>query len=117
MHTSDNGPALDPDSFIDRLRRENTEPLDDNGDTTAVTPKAADAAVDPAGLSSSDEDRQGCNQQGDDHEKKPARRLPPEARRVLISLMRQGVVLAARKAKVFEALVRHEGAIRGAGRG
>lgn len=39
-------------------------------------------------------------------------RLPPEARRVLVSLMRQGVVLAARKAKVFEALVRHEDAIR-----
>jgi len=31
---------------------------------------------------------------------------------VLVSLMRQGVVLAARKAKVFEALVRHEDAIR-----
>ena len=38
--------------------------------------------------------------------------LPHEARRVLVYLMRQGVVLGAQKPKVFEALCRHEGVIR-----
>lgn len=38
--------------------------------------------------------------------------LPPEARRALVTLLRQGVVLRARKKGHFEALQKHESAIR-----
>lgn len=38
--------------------------------------------------------------------------MPPEARRALVSLLRQGVILAAQKAKLFESLCRHQTAVR-----
>jgi len=38
--------------------------------------------------------------------------MPPEARRVLVSLFRQGVILLSQKAKLFESLCRYETAVR-----
>ncbi len=38
--------------------------------------------------------------------------MPPEARRALVSLLRQGVILASQKAKLFESLCRHQTAVR-----
>lgn len=38
--------------------------------------------------------------------------MPPEARRALVSLLRQGVILYARKAKLFESLCQHQAAVR-----
>lgn len=38
--------------------------------------------------------------------------MPPEASRVLVSLLRQGVILYSRKAKLFESLSQHQAAIR-----
>lgn len=38
--------------------------------------------------------------------------MPHEARRALVSLLRQGVILSSRKARLFESLYRHQTAIR-----
>lgn len=38
--------------------------------------------------------------------------MPPEARRALVSLLRQGVILSSQKAKLFEALCRYQTAVR-----
>jgi len=38
--------------------------------------------------------------------------MPPEARRALVNLLRQGVILASQKAKLFESLCRHQQAVR-----
>ena len=39
-------------------------------------------------------------------------RMPPEARRALVSLLRQGVILARQKAHLFESLCRYQQAVR-----
>ncbi len=39
--------------------------------------------------------------------------LPPEARRALVGLLRQGVVLASQKANVFDVICRYQDAVRG----
>ena len=111
-----------PESFIDRLRRESARTADGPeglANAFGVDPGAGprtDPEIDAeAGL----ETGEGAGGEGavevapaDDSGVEPERRLPPEARRALISLMRQGVVLAPRKARVFEALVRHEAPVR-----
>jgi hypothetical protein len=38
--------------------------------------------------------------------------MPPEARRALVSLLRQGVILYSQKAKLFESLCQHQSAVR-----
>jgi len=38
--------------------------------------------------------------------------MPPEARRALVSLLRQGVILSAQKSKLFESLCQHQSAVR-----
>lgn len=38
--------------------------------------------------------------------------MPPEARRALVSLLRQGVILSSQKAKLFESLCQHQSAVR-----
>ena len=38
--------------------------------------------------------------------------MPPEARRALVSLLRQGVILSSQKVKLFESLCRHQPAVR-----
>lgn len=38
--------------------------------------------------------------------------MPPEARRALVSLLRQGVILYSQKAKLFEVLCQHQAAVR-----
>jgi hypothetical protein len=38
--------------------------------------------------------------------------MPPEARRALVSLLRQGVILYSQKAKLFESLCQHQAAVR-----
>ncbi len=63
------------------------QPLDDSGQALADQPAAAPSAVESL-------------------------TLPADARRALVSLLRQGVVLGERKKGHFEALLRHESAIR-----
>ena len=114
-HEDEREVGAEPESFIDRLRRESatsaaatadglSETIPGSGETpapgAAASPDAPDAPDADAGVVSVS----GAAE--------PGRRMPPEARRALVSLMRQGVVLAARKARVFEALVRHEAAVR-----
>jgi len=38
--------------------------------------------------------------------------MPPDARRALVSLLRQGVILAGQKAKLFDAICRYQAAVR-----
>ena len=40
------------------------------------------------------------------------KQMPPEARRALVNLLRQGVILACQKAKLFESLCRYQQAVR-----
>lgn len=44
--------------------------------------------------------------------KDPPETMPPEARRVLVSLLRQGVILSSQKTKLFESLCRYQDAVR-----
>jgi len=45
MHKPNNGPTRDPDSFIDRLRRENTRSDGDEGAAWVVSPEQAEQTV------------------------------------------------------------------------
>ena len=69
----------------------------EGGDTGSEETKAADTKKDAAHTDLSAEAGDG---------------MPHEARRVLVYLMRQGVVLAAQHSKLFETLVRYEAMIR-----
>ncbi|ERT14165.1 DUF4194 domain-containing protein [Photorhabdus temperata] len=47
-----------------------------------------------------------------DHPESSNSGMPPDARRVLVSLLRQGVILSSQKAKLFESLCRYQCAVR-----
>ena len=118
MNASEGEAGSTAESFIDRLRRESAPAAHGGGEGAEAPTRdgsghdradGPDKLRDPAGLVDVAESTAAADPAAG---AEPARRMPPEARRALVSLMRQGVVLAARKARVFEALVRHEGAIR-----
>lgn len=111
---TDGQTGSEPESFIDRLRRENARAAagaDPADPAPHVAISGAPSADEPEGLANVLEPDSDAGP-GKDVGAEPERRMPPEARRALVSLMRQGVVLAPRKARVFEALVRHEASIR-----
>jgi hypothetical protein len=88
-------------SFLDRMRLENTAP-DDSPDSIPAPGEmggnfSSDAAQDPA---------------ADEESRQTHAAMPAEARRALVFLLRQGVILSAQKAKLFEAVCRYETRIR-----
>ena len=125
------------DSFIDRMRRSHANDsaqgemdlhsADDEATAVEVAPVSAtqvESTVDsnevPVQVLSSQQDGATHYERGSVSEatqenataSAPETFMPAEARRALVLLMRQGVLLASRKGKVFEALVRNEAPIR-----
>ncbi|HBT88991.1 MAG TPA: hypothetical protein DEB50_11205 [Desulfobacter sp.] len=91
----------EPQSFLDRMRLENTAP-DERPDSIPPPSEmggnfSSGAAQDPA---------------ADENGRQTHAAMPAEARRALVFLLRQGVILSAQKAKLFEAVCRHETRIR-----
>ena len=91
----------EPQSFLDRMRLENTAP-DERPDSIPPPGEmggnvSSGAAQDPA---------------ADENGWQTHAAMPAEARRALVFLLRQGVILSAQKAKLFETVCRHETRIR-----
>lgn len=91
-------------SFFDKVRTHSDISVISGSDLDIESDTLSDSFRDSSEPPESSEVPEGIS--GDNSE------LPHEARRVLVYLMRQGVVLGAQKPKVFETLCRYEGVIR-----
>lgn len=91
----------DNNDFFDRLRKQNST-------TVKATDYGAESEEDRESDISPDQESTNL-QQSEDGEHSG---MLPEARRALVSLLRQGVILASQKARLFETICRYQSEVR-----
>ncbi len=98
---------LDPSDFMDRLRRQQPHPKSATGpqpETGSLPKDQADSPPTPKEKSPMSQDNADASE--------PNGILPPDARRGVVFLLRQGVVLHSLKPRLFETICRYEKQIR-----
>lgn len=98
-----NNPASAATDILDRLRvsQSGQESFNQQQAPDIDNPKEAE-------ISSLSNDEQHCASVADSENGK----MPPEARRALVNLLKHGVILAAQKGKLFDAVCRYQSAVK-----
>lgn len=100
-------------SFLDDLRREHTLPGPESEPEDGVCPDGNPCESGPLyGLPAAGEGFANEVEDSGVRDMKPPDGLPMEARRALVFILRHGVVLCSQKSGIFEAICRHEAAVR-----